>query len=46
MKGSIEEGKFADFVVLQEDPLAIDPVKIKDIKVLKTIVNDKVVYSQ
>lgn len=44
VKGTIEEGKFADFVVLQENPLTIDPIKIKDIKVLKTIVNDKIVY--
>ncbi|WP_286229895.1 amidohydrolase [Neobacillus mesonae] len=44
IKGSIEIGKYADFVILQENPLTIDPVKIKDIKVLKTIVNDKVIY--
>ncbi|WP_255264033.1 amidohydrolase family protein [Peribacillus butanolivorans] len=43
-KGSIEKGKFADFVVLEENPLTIDPIKIKEIKVLKTIVNDKVIY--
>ncbi|MEY8193007.1 amidohydrolase [Peribacillus simplex] len=43
-KGSIEKGKFADFVVLEENPLTVDPIKIKEIKVLKTIVNDKVIY--
>ena len=43
-KGSIEKGKFADFVVLEENPLTTDPINIKEIKVLKTIVNDKVIY--
>jgi predicted amidohydrolase YtcJ len=31
--GSLESGKFADFAVLNESPLDVDPVKIKDIKV-------------
>ncbi len=44
IKGSLEVGKLADFVVLEENPLTIDPVKIKDIKVLATIVGDKIVY--
>ncbi len=43
-KGTIEEGKFADFVVLSDDILSIDPVKIKDVKVLMTVVGGKVVY--
>ena len=36
-KGTLETGKLADLVVLSEDPLAIDPMKIKDIQVLETI---------
>src|SRR5699024_10755775 len=44
IKGSIEVGKFADFVVLAEDPLTIDPVEIKNIQVLETIVNDETIY--
>ena len=42
--GTIEVGKFADFAVLQEDPTEIDPIKIKDIPILSTIVNGEVVY--
>lgn len=44
IKGSIEVGKLADLVVLSEDILTIDPVKIKDTKVLITIFNGEVVY--
>lgn len=42
--GSIEIGKQADFAVLAEDPTAIDPKGIKDIAILKTIIDGKVVY--
>jgi predicted amidohydrolase YtcJ len=37
-KGSITPGKLADYVMLAEDMHAIDPGKIKDIKVLRTVV--------
>lgn len=43
-KGSITPGKLADFVLLSDDVLAIDPVKIRDAKVLKTWVGGKLVY--
>ena len=29
--GSIAPGKVANFTVLEEDPLAVDPMKLKDI---------------
>jgi predicted amidohydrolase YtcJ len=35
--GSIEVGKFADFTVLEENPLTVDPLKIRDIKVWGTV---------
>ncbi len=35
--GSIESGKFADFVVLEADPRDVDPMTIKDIGVVATI---------
>jgi hypothetical protein len=42
--GSIEEGKLADFVILSEDPTSCDPIKIKDIEVVETIVGGKSIY--
>ncbi len=35
--GSIEAGKLADFAVLEEDPLLVDPVTLKDIEVWGTV---------
>jgi predicted amidohydrolase YtcJ len=35
--GSIEVGKFADFAVLEEDPLEADPALAKDIGVHATV---------
>lgn len=44
VKGSIEPGKLADLVVLSDDPTRVPPQKIRDIKVLKTIVAGRVAY--
>lgn len=46
LKGSIEPGKLADFAVLAEDPLSVQPERIKDISVELTIVGGKVVYKK
>jgi predicted amidohydrolase YtcJ len=43
-KGSITAGKLADMVLLSDDVLNIDPVKIRDVKVLKTWVGGKLTY--
>lgn len=43
-KGSITPGKLADMVLLSDDIFTIDPVKIRDVKVLKTIVGGKVIW--
>lgn len=42
--GTLEVGKYADFVVLSESPLEINPIKIKDIKVLATVMNGQVTF--
>ena len=44
-KGTLETGKLADMVVLSDDPLSVDPMKIKDVKVLQTIKEGKIVFS-
>jgi predicted amidohydrolase YtcJ len=45
VKGSITPGKLADMVLLSDDILAIDPVKIRDVKVMETWVGGKTVYA-
>lgn len=42
-KGSIEPGKFADLVILDEDPLTCPEPRLRDAKVLMTMVGGKVV---
>jgi predicted amidohydrolase YtcJ len=44
LKGTITPGKLADFVVLSEDPHTIDPEKIKDIKIVRTVVGGNTAY--
>jgi hypothetical protein len=44
IKGSITPGKLADMVIISDDLFSIDPVKIRDAKVLKTFVGGKLVY--
>ncbi len=44
IKGTLEPGKYADIVVLEENPLTCDPDHIKDIQVVKTIKEGKVIY--
>jgi predicted amidohydrolase YtcJ len=43
-RGSLEPGKLADMVVLDQDILAASPDQIKDIPVYMTVVGDKVLY--
>jgi predicted amidohydrolase YtcJ len=46
IKGSIEVGKLADLVVLSEDILTIDPIKIKDVQVVMTVFDGKIIYQK
>jgi predicted amidohydrolase YtcJ len=43
-KGSIKEGKLADFVVLSDNPITMDPAKINQVQVLETIKEGKTVW--
>jgi predicted amidohydrolase YtcJ len=44
-RGSIAVGKFADLIMLNEDPLAAEPVRIKDIRVILTILDGRIAWS-
>ena len=46
IKGSIEVGKLADFVVLSDDILSINPENIKDVVVVMTVFNGEIVYER
>lgn len=43
-KGSISIGKLADFVVLADDPHTVAPDRIKDIKIVRTVVGGTTMY--
>lgn len=44
VKGAITPGKLADFVVLSEDPHTIDPEKVRNIKIVRTVVGGNTAY--
>lgn len=44
IRGSIEVGKLADFTIIGEDVLSIDPDRINEIPILATIVGGTTVY--
>jgi predicted amidohydrolase YtcJ len=45
-KGSLEKGKAADFVILNEDIMKTPPEKLLQAQVLKTFVNGEKVYER
>jgi len=46
IKGTLEEGKYADFVVLSENLLEIEPNVIQEVEVLQTYVEGKEVFKR
>ena len=44
-KGSLEPGKLADLVILDANPLTVEPMAIKDIKVVETLKEGKTIYT-
>lgn len=44
LKGTLEAGKLADFVLLERDITAIPPEEIRDVKVMMTVVGGKTVF--
>jgi len=45
-KGSIEPGKLADLIVLNEDPLTCPAPRLRDAQVMMTMVGGKIVYER
>lgn len=45
-KGSLKAGKLADLIILNENPLTIEPEQLKEIVVLETIKEGKTVYQR
>ncbi|GIN22728.1 amidohydrolase [Siminovitchia fordii] len=44
--GSLSIGKYADLIVLSQDPFMIDPESLKEIEVIQTIVEGQTVYAK
>ncbi len=44
-KGSIRPGKRADFAILDRNPLAVEPDELRDIQVLQTIKDGRVIFT-
>ena len=45
-KGSLEVGKFADFVILEQDLMSVEEMSIPEVKVMATYVNGEAVYKR
>ena len=43
-KGSLEKGKWADFIVLDQDILQVEPEKILQTKIQATFINGKAAF--
>jgi hypothetical protein len=45
-RGTLRAGKLADLVILDKNPLKVDPSLIKDIRVMETIKEGSSIYKQ
>jgi predicted amidohydrolase YtcJ len=45
-RGTIQEGKLADFIVLDQDPSTVQPEEIPGCQVKMTVVNGKIVFGE
>lgn len=45
-KGTLEAEKLADLVILNEDPLKAEPMKLRDIQVMETIKEGRTIYKK
>jgi predicted amidohydrolase YtcJ len=45
-RGTLTTGKIGDLVILDKNPLKVEPMSIKDIKVLETIKEGKTIYTR
>ncbi len=46
IKGTLTKGKLADFVILDKNPLTVEPMDIKDIQVVETIKEGKTIFNK
>lgn len=46
IKGSIESGKLADFIVVDKDPLTIPHDMLKDVKVIMTVLGGEIIFKK
>ncbi len=46
LKGSLEPGKLADFVIIDRDLTEIEPATIRDAQIVKTVAGGKVVFEK
>ncbi len=44
VKGSITAGKYADFVMLEKDPRKVDPFTLKDVRVMRTVMDGRTTH--
>jgi predicted amidohydrolase YtcJ len=45
-KGTLEPGKLADLVVLDRNPLAVEPAEIREARVVETVVGGQTIFKR